>query len=264
VQFSERPFNIRDGESSVLPVRQRFFVAKTIEIDRHINIRAVEIRDKLFEQAAPVFPQDRAGTLSIFRRAIVGPGMDLEAAASLCAAVRKNVVWPPAFKISTAPDRDMLNMGKLESAIDPTAACPLRRRDRPIGMIVERNQNERLVELAQPKRTQIMVIARTVKRERRQVRAGLALRLEFAIKIFDDPWRRAEAELRAPLARIDYRQRQRGTSPGVVEIKMYRAGQRAIIAGRAVESACRFPLPREGSPLLRSDWDQSAALPRTA
>ena len=125
--------------------------------------------------------------------------MNFEPAGALSFAVGENIVWPPAFEISTAPDRDVLHMRKLERAIDPTAAGPFRRRDRPVGMIIERNKNERLVASSQPKGTQIMIIAGTVEREWRK------LWFEFAIKFFNDPLRRAEAKLRTPLARIDDR-----------------------------------------------------------
>jgi len=90
-------------------------------------------------------------------------------------------------------------MRKVERAIDPTAAGPARRGDRPVGMIIERNQNERLGDAAQPKRAQVMIIARAVKREWRQ------LWFEFAIKFLDHMFRRAEAKLRTPLASIDDR-----------------------------------------------------------
>ena len=87
-------------------------------------------------------------------------------------------------------------------------------------MIVERNENERLFELAQPKRAQVMVITRTEKRERPESR------FEFAIEIFDDPRRRAETKLRAPLARVECRQLRGNISPRVVEIEMKCAAQK--------------------------------------
>src|SRR5438876_11423570 len=111
---------------------------------------------------APILAQDRARTLigslpcsptlsgfpvhvarlppaplSIFRRAIVDPGMNFETTGAFGAAIGENIVRPPAFKISAAPDRDMLHVREFERAIDPTAASPLRRRDRPVRMIVE-------------------------------------------------------------------------------------------------------------------------------
>src|SRR5205809_558923 len=128
----------------------------------------------------PVLAQDSARTLSIFHRAIVDPGMNFEPAGPFGASIGENIMRPPAFEIPAPPDRDMLHVLELESAIDPTAASPLRRRDRPVRMIVERNENERLDESAQPKRAQVMIIARAVKRERREVR------LNFEVKSFDD------------------------------------------------------------------------------
>src|SRR5712691_11248448 len=107
---------------------------------------------------APVFLQDRAATLSIFHRAIVGPGMNLQAAFALAAAIGENVVRPPAFKIPAAPDRDVLNVRELERAIDPAATTPFWRSNIPVGMIIKRNENNRLRDATKPKRAQIMKI----------------------------------------------------------------------------------------------------------
>src|SRR5205814_5310550 len=102
------------GESSALPIRHRIFDAKTIEIDCDVDIRATKISCKLLELIAPGFPQDRSATLSIFHRPIVGPGMNFESSAALSAAISKNIVRPPAFKVSATPDRDALHMFELE------------------------------------------------------------------------------------------------------------------------------------------------------
>ena len=109
-QLRKRPLQIGNAKFAILPIRLRFFIAETIEIDRHVNIRATEISDKLFKQVAPVFLQNRAGMCSIFRRAIVSPRMNFEPAAALCTAIRENVMGPPAFKISAAPNRNMLDV----------------------------------------------------------------------------------------------------------------------------------------------------------
>ena len=202
-QFSERPLNIGNFESAILPIRRRIIRAQTIQVDCDVNVLVAQIRCELFELVTPILAQDRARALSIFDWPIVGPGMNFEPAGALRAAIRENVVRPPTFEISAAPNRDMLHMRQLERAINPTAARPFRRSDRPVRMIVERNENERLVASSQPKRAQVMEIAGTVKRERRHVRAGRALRLEFAIKFLDEARRRTEAKSRAPLERVD-------------------------------------------------------------
>ena len=138
--------------------------------------------------------------------------MNLEPPFPLRSAVREDIVRPPAFEISAAPDRDVLNLFKLERAIDPSPAGPLRRRDCPIRMIIEGNKNERLTELAEPKRAQVMKIAGPVKNVRREAS------FEFFIKFFDDSRRRTEAKSRSPIPRIDDRQMERLASPRVVQI----------------------------------------------
>src|ERR1700730_7843473 len=65
-QFGERPFEIGNRESPILPICHRILRPKTIEIDRDINILAAEIRSEHFELSAPVFLQDGTATLSIF------------------------------------------------------------------------------------------------------------------------------------------------------------------------------------------------------
>ena len=143
-QFSERPLEIGDRELAALPICHCLFEAKTIEIDRHINIPALEIRGEALKVLAPVLLEDRSATLSIFRRAIVGPGMNFEPVVPLGRTIGKNIVRPPTLEISATPDRDVLHMGKLKRAIDPTAASPFWRANVPIRMIIKRNQNDRL------------------------------------------------------------------------------------------------------------------------
>jgi len=97
----------------------------------------VDFFRELLELFSPVFAQDRSGTLSIFHRTIIGPGINFQFAVALSAAVGENVVGPPAFKIPAAPDRDVLQLLEFESAIDPAAADPFGRANVPVRMIVE-------------------------------------------------------------------------------------------------------------------------------
>jgi len=253
-QFFKRPLEVGHCESSALPIRHRIFRAQTIEIDCDVNIRAAKTSRKVFKLIAPVFAQDRSATLSIFHRPIVGPRMDFQSSAALSAAISKNIVRPPAFKISATPDRDALHMFELERAIDPTAASPARRSDRPVRMIIERNENDRLDQATKPKRAKIMEIARTVEGERRESRA------DFVIKLFDESRRRAETKRRSPIACV--KRRQLRISPGVVEIKMQAASQK-IISASAVGNVCRFVSRREDFPLPQSESGRCATLLHT-
>lgn len=140
--------------------------------------------------------------------------MNFEFAVALGRTVRKNVVRPPAFKISAAPNGDALEQRKLERAIDPSATGPARRSDRPVRMIIERNQNKRLGDPAKPERGQIMKIARAVKIEWRNALG------KFAIKTFNQARWGAKPQTRAPLARINGRETKGPISPSVVEVQM--------------------------------------------
>src|SRR5580700_10958378 len=214
VQFSKRPFKIGDSKVPVLPICESVIRSETIKIDRDVNIRAADFFRELLELFSPAFAQDRAGTLSIFHRTIIGPGMNFQVAVALSAAVGENVVGPPAFKISATPYRNVLQLLELQRAIDPAAAGPCRRPNVPVRMIVERNQGEWLRDSAKPERAQVMEVARAIQEEWRD-----ALR-ELLVKLFDQPRRRGKPQARTPLARIKYRQVERLISPGVVEIQM--------------------------------------------
>ena len=151
-QFRQRPFKITDRKLTVLPIRDGLVGAQAIHIDCYVNIRAAKIRRELLEMSAPIVSQDRVRALSIVDWAIVSPGMNFELAVSLRPTVRKNVVRPPAFKISAAPDRNVPQLFELKRAIDPAAASPFRRANVPVRMIIERDQEERPVDTTKPQR----------------------------------------------------------------------------------------------------------------
>ena len=60
-------------------------------------------------------------------------------------------------------------------------------------MVVEGDKDDRFGNQTQPKRSQIMKIARAVEQKRRG-----KTRFVFPIKLFDQAWRRGETQLRAP------------------------------------------------------------------
>jgi len=109
-QFSQCPEEICYRKLPAFPICDRFFAAKTIKIDRHINIGATKIADKAFEVFAPVIPQNRASSLSILRRPIVCPWMYFKNARTFSATVTENLVRPPALEISATPNRAVLHM----------------------------------------------------------------------------------------------------------------------------------------------------------
>ena len=178
-QFPERPFEIGNRESPILPICDRIIRPKTIEIDRNINISLAEIGNEHFEMSAPIFLQDRTATLSIFSRTFISPGMDFKPPCALAAAVGKEIVRPPALEISASPNCDVLDVRELKGAIDPAAAAPFRRTHVPVRMIIKRNQNDWPAQPTKPKRTEIMEIARTVENERRNLLS------EFVVEFLD-------------------------------------------------------------------------------
>src|SRR5205823_421438 len=97
---------------------------------------------------APIFTKNSTLALSIFRRPIVCPRVDLKNSSAFGATVTENLVRPPAFEIPTTPNADATHLSKFQCAIDPTTASPFRRTHIPIRMIVERNEHERFDDLA--------------------------------------------------------------------------------------------------------------------
>src|SRR6202048_3375216 len=168
---------------------------------------------------APIITQNRAAPLSIFERPPIGPRVDFELAGAFRPAIAENLLRPPAFEISAAPDADFLNARKFERAIHPTATAPFGRAHIPVGMVVEGNKNGWLRQLPNPKRSEMVKIAGAVKEERRQ------LRLILAIKFFDQTLRRGKAQLRPPITRVPHGQAENALRPRVIQIEMKGAAQ---------------------------------------
>src|SRR5438046_10673993 len=92
--------------------------------------------------------------------------MNVKNACSLRATIAKKLMRPPAFKISTAPNCDVLYLSKFQSAIHPTAAAPFRRAHVPVRVIVEGDNSDGLGETPNPERSQIMKITRAEEQKR--------------------------------------------------------------------------------------------------
>src|SRR5438034_3276278 len=133
----------------------------------------------------PILAQNGAATSSIFRRPSIRPWMNVKNACSLRATVAEQLVRPPAFKISTAPNCDVLHLGKFQCAIQPSAAAPSRRPHVPVRVIVEGDNGDRLGDTPNPKRSQIMKIAGAEEQKR-----GRKLCFIFPVKLGDQTRRR--------------------------------------------------------------------------
>src|SRR5207248_5761001 len=107
-------------------------------------------------------------------------------ALAFAGAIRKNIVRPPALEIPATPNCDALDRRKLERPVDPSAATPFRRANVPVRVIIKRNQNDGFTQSPQPKRAEIMEIARAVENEWPNFLS------EFAVEFFDYPLRRRE------------------------------------------------------------------------
>src|SRR6266478_7724969 len=141
-QFSHRPEEICYRKPPAFPICDRFFAAKTIEIDCDINVFSAERFRKLLKVQAPIIPQYRALAMSIFRRPIVCPRVHFKNAPTFSATITENLMRPPAFEITATPNTHAPYMWKLQCAIDPATASPFRRTHVPIRMIIERNEHD--------------------------------------------------------------------------------------------------------------------------
>jgi len=160
-QLSQSPNKIHHRKSAIFPVGHGLVCAKAIKINRHINVCAATIVHEALEVFAPVVVQDCTTPFTIFRRPIVRPRMHFQYSFAFGAATPKDLPRPPAFKISTAPDRDMLDLWQFHRAVQPPAATPLRRSHIPVRVIIKRDKDEWLLHPSHPKRAQMMEITRT-------------------------------------------------------------------------------------------------------
>ena len=215
-ELGQSPDKIGNGKAAILPIRYCFLHPQTIEIDRHIEIGAIEGAGKLIEMLAPILAENRAASLLIPPGTIVSPRMHFQPAGALGTMIPENVMGPPAFEIAAAPNVELAHVRKIERAIDPTATSPFRRANIPVGMIIEGNNDHRLRHPAQPERSEIMEVARTVEDERRESR------FVFAVKIFYQRRRRGKAKRWSPILSIDHRDLQRVRRPRRIEIEMHR------------------------------------------
>jgi len=160
-QLSQGPDKIHHRKSAIFPVGHGLVCAKAIKINRHINVCAATIVHEALEVFAPVVVQDCTTPFTIFRWPIVRPWMHFQYSFAFGAAIPKDLPRPPAFEISTAPDRDMLDLWQFHRPVQPPAATPSRRPYIPVGVIIKRDKDDWLLDSSHPKRAQMMEIART-------------------------------------------------------------------------------------------------------
>jgi len=211
VELFERPLKIGRRESAALPICHRLFDAKAIKIDCDVQIFVSEALRKLLKTIAPIFAEDGAFSLLIFRRPVVCPRMHVENPRAFSATIAENLVWPPAFEIAAAPNCHMLDAREFQGAIDPATAAPFRRAHIPVRMIVERNQHDRFSHAAQSKRGQIMEVSRPVKQEGHR-----EIRLVLPIKLGNQAWWRGEAQTRPPFTGVNHGKSQPFIPPRVI------------------------------------------------
>ena len=92
-------------------------------------------------------------------------------------------------------------------------------------MIVERDENKRPGNATEPKRRQIVEIARSIEQERRS-----EVRFLLSIKFVDYTWRRREAQSSPPVARVDLWKPKLAVLPRVIQVEMKSAPNQKLIA----------------------------------
>ena len=140
--------------------------------------------------------------------------MHFEPAFALRAPVSKDLVRPPAFRITAAPDAHLLHVRQFQSAIHPASAAPSRRANIPIWMIIERDYDNLLREAPKPERAQMVKIARAVQNKWRE------LRFHLPIKLLHHPRRRREAQKGSPFSGVNRFKGNRLRGPGIVQVEV--------------------------------------------
>lgn len=151
--FFQCPDKIANIKSAVFPIRDGFFLAEAIKVNRYVDVCAGKIGGKVFELLSPIFRQDRPTTFSIFHAPAIRPRMHLKFVSPFSATVSENLIRPPTFEIAATPYTYRLHIRKFERAINPTSAAPFRRPDVPVWVIIERNDCRRPAESAKPERS---------------------------------------------------------------------------------------------------------------
>ena len=137
VQLSERPLKIDNREPAGLPICHCLFDAQAIKIDCELEIFINEAFRESLKPIAPILAEYRAPSLPIFRWPIVCPRVHFKNSGAFSAAVPENLVRPPTFEISAAPNAHAAHMWKFQRAVDPATASPFRRTHIPVRMVVE-------------------------------------------------------------------------------------------------------------------------------
>jgi len=256
VQFSNRPLKIGDREAAALPVGHRLFDVQTIEVDRHVDIFAGETFRKFLKTVAPIITQDRALPLSIFQGAIVCPGMHFKNSGAFRTTIAKDPMGPPTFEIAAAPNTREPYIWEFQCAVHPSATRPLRRPHIPIGMIIERNEDDRSGNRTQSERRQVVKVAGPVEQER-----SCEIPVSLAKELFDQPRGRGKTQARAPTPRISYRKARRVVRPRVIEIEMKRAiFQDQRCAAGKISASAAFAVRRFSSASVYPGLRRSASV----
>ena len=163
-QRPQRPDEIVAGEAAVLPIREGLAGGETIHVDGDVDLVVVMVVQPIHKQGFPVsYPQwIEVGGIT---NAPLPPGINNESMGLGRAPIAEKPPRKVALETAATPDADAFDAGIFQRAIDPRAARPIRRADVPVGMIVEREEGERLVKLPLPDGAQVVEIAGTKKGE---------------------------------------------------------------------------------------------------
>src|SRR3954469_6352 len=160
----------------------------------------------------PILSHDCAASIPCAVPAMIGPGVQIEPAATFRTSITKDLLRPPTLEISATPNGDLLHVRKLERAVDPATATPFWRANVPIGMVIERDDCHRFNDAAQPKSGEIMEIPGTVEDERWE------LGFDLPVKSFDKMRRRGKTKMRPPSPQIERAKGHDLSRPRPIEI----------------------------------------------
>jgi|SRR5579859_2218513 len=219
-QVVQRPNKVVNREQTALPICDNLILRQTVQINRDIGGLASKRFSPTRKTTTPVFSA-HAIEASLRRRLLaLGPSVHVESAGLQRPVIGEQTRRPRQLEVAASPDANTFDPLQFQRTIHPTAATPARWADVPVGMIVEADHCDRLPYPPQLESCKIMKITGTVENEVGQ------LRVKSVKKALHGSCRRAVAQTRSPIARINRRHRQISGRPGGIEVEMDTGGHR--------------------------------------
>ncbi len=123
------------------------------------------VRGELREPVAPVVAAHAIESSLHFWSLAFFPGVDLQPPVSQGLVVGEEEGGVSQLEVAASPDGDVADGGEFQGAVDPSAARPVGGADVPVGVVVEGDDSDRLLDAAKQNAGEIMEVARAIENE---------------------------------------------------------------------------------------------------